>query len=209
MRYCELVEDQRDYEGEAQTWSLMIQRDCGEYLSMVEDPFSLYKGSKEEYRFEKKAVRLEGRKAVEMNPMHKVAINKVWTEQFGAPFRDSLFVFGDAGDAEFFGTAHYVFPIGKFEFLWSPKVWDLNYKTRSMIIHTDLDDSDPGTGSSEMKDVRRLMKAVQNAGYQNTDLEDAIDSGNEIMIRCKEYYIMEANYATRTGQINIMREILE
>lgn len=206
-RAKEKEESERDYEHEANTWSAVIQRDCASFLSQVEDPFSLYKGAGAGYRFEKKQVRLDNRRPVEMDSVYHDAVNKYMTYKFGAPFRNALFVFGSAGEAEFFGNVHSIFPIGEFEFLWSPLVNDLNYKVNSMIVHNNpVPDWD---GWIADHDAQALVRGVAGGLYQNTDLQEGIDSGNEIMVRCKDYYIMAFAGPQKTGQLQLMRDILE
>ena len=73
-----------------------------------------------------------------------------------------------------------VFPIGNIEFLWSPKIQDLTQ---------DLDlENMAYYNKEEWKE--KLEKDLINADYENTNMRNALISGNEIMIHCKSYYGM-------------------
>ena len=72
-----------------------------------------------------------------------------------------------------------VFPIGNIEFLWSPRIKDLT---------NDMSLEDIWYGDDEWQDL--LEGNLNNAGYEDTNMKNALRSGNEIMIHCKSYYGM-------------------
>ena len=91
------------------------------------------------------------------------------------PFRDAVFATGEAEMAAGFGALFSILPIGDFTFLWSPKYEDLNEEIWELKRNKELNNNS-------------LIKLIQNGNYTTQNLEAAIASWNEIMIRCKGYY---------------------
>lgn len=173
----------------------IIKRNCQPYLSQVDDPISLYKGTtRKTAEFQRKKVRLDDRRPVGASGTEHVAYNEYFKSEFGAPFRNSVLVTGSHMDARSFGTnIRIVFPAGEFRFVWSPKVNDIN-----MSI---------GFRSAKPRTIPELVANMVQYEYRDDNLQAAIDSGNEIMIRCKEYYTInyhaylehEADVRKQTG----------
>jgi len=118
-------------------------------------------------------VRLDNRHPLSTPLEDHNTLNAYFTKKFGEPFRNAMFATSAVGAAEGYTSGNgnsprAVFPIGEFTFIWSPKVKDL---------YTDI---------LQGKKVS-LEKILPTLGYQNTDLKEAVKSGNEVMIRCKTY----------------------
>jgi len=113
-----------------------------------------------------------------------------WFEQnVGIPYRKehTLFATGSRLEADGYGAAFMVFPIGEFEYCWSP-------------VHSDLTDAlaSMSGNSLRMDEIKTSVYKVMNRGqYEfNFDLTSAIDSKNEIMIYCKQYYAINFHSLT-------------
>lgn len=179
MRYSELTEDNDKKEAIKMytKFGKKIKRDCQSYLSQVESPFKLFRGLSERGPFITKQVRLTGRQPLAMDHDDYTAANDYFQKQFGAPFRNSMMATGDMTNTWKFGNTYIVYPIGNFEFVWSPEIDDLNYGIRT-----------PNFRDHYNSDISYFLS---EAKYTNKNLEAAIESGNEIMIRCKKYYGFE------------------
>ena len=168
-------------------WILkLIKKDCKPFLNLINNQineYKLYRGLEAASHPEsitKKQIRLNDRRPMSSAQEKHDRYNHYFEEVFGAPFRNALFASGDRAMAQFYGYPFVVFPIGEFEFIWSPDVNDMA-----------LDIQWPSVGgfvnvppSQEVVDDK-----LEFAGYRkNIDLAQAIKSGNEIMIRGKEYY---------------------
>lgn len=88
-------------------------------------------------------------------------------KKFGIKARsNSIFCTSILYNAEKYGTPYYIFPIGNYEIIWSPWIFDL-YSKVNFIDYLDI-----GNIVSQ---------------YKKGDLRGALRSGNEIMLHCKEY----------------------
>lgn len=82
---------------------------------------------------------------------------------------NSVHVTGDVNDAKMYGRVFVIFPIGEYQISWSPNV--------------------RGLMGALYRDGKQINK-VENLTptYLDDDLPAAIKSGNEILIKCNEYY---------------------
>jgi len=128
-------------------------------------------------------VRLDNRQPESTSIKDHNALNNYFTQKFGEPFRNAMFATSSLSEAMGFTNGHgffprAVFPIGDFTFIWSPEVRDL---------YTDV----------LLKKEVSLEKKLPTLGYQNTDLMKAIESKNEVMIRCKTYCSVHMDLRSR------------
>ena len=132
---------------------------------------------------QRKEVRLTNRTPHATDELRHERFNDFFSRKFGYPFRNSVFATGDSMDAAVYGNGiHVIFPIGDFDFLWSPYVRDMTYDLKW----------EPIGGFSHVPPSQDLVdKTLNNVEYQVTDFKGAIISGKEIMIRCKEYYAVD------------------
>jgi len=204
--------DFSDFDKDRLIWekgARLIRRDSQFFLSQVDYPFSLYKGMfGQTHKFIKKQVRLENRRPQEMDPDMHIAINNYFTEAFGEPFRNAIFTTGDEDSAGYFGSNYFIFPIGKFTFLWSPRIDDLNFAMHDLMEELYFLKLSPIPPTTAQK-AEALIKALRQVDYRTDGLQEAIKSGNEIMIRAKEYYAMPADLIDKTGMITPLQDILD
>lgn len=160
-----------------------INRDCKPYLDAIDhNPahYPLYRGvGSESDLFIIKSVRLDGRRPSDSAQNVHDALNDYFIQKFEEPFRDAMFAAGTDIVAESFGNLYLVFPVGQFTFIWSPEVTDLVTEWSSSL--DDIVDTEYGPRS----DMNRFMNQFD---YTNKNLQAAIQSNKEIMIRCEEYY---------------------
>jgi len=162
----------------------IIQKDCQSFLEAIGNkPKSnmLYRGVAiyAAKPIQKKQVHLTSRKPMTTNNEIHHLINDYFTRQFGEPFRNALFVSGDHTQASGYGnTVLSIFPIGDFTFVWSPGVNDMY----------DVTWPRPGGFSNVTPSQEAVDYTLEPYKYTNKSFTAAIHSGNEIMIRCNEYY---------------------
>jgi len=168
MKIIELLEDEQETYGNSEIVDL-IKRDCKIFLDTKPSGL-LYRGmTGKPNRSFKQSVR-QDRRPRNMPPEVSTAIDNWFNENFGFKARSQgVFVTGEFDDARSYGKPFAVFPIGAFPFVWSNDVGDLFH-----LMHN----VDPDEVASEL----------DTAGYQDSEMDDAIKSGNEIMIGCKAYY---------------------
>jgi hypothetical protein len=88
---------------------------------------------------------------------------------------NSLFCMNDRGNVLTYGKLYVVFPIGKFDVIWSDEHKDLYNK---------------GYMDWELSRYKQLFLNDYAKTYQKGNLLKAIQSKNEIMLLCKKYYIL-------------------
>jgi len=169
----------KKYEMESEDFKTMqeivnIGKNCKPYLNQVNNPLSLLRGiDGVEDTVIKKRIRLDNRQPLGMSKKTQQILNNYFEENFNAPFRFSMLCTGNMSLADNFGYPYVVFPIGDFKFLWSSKIEDIN----DVMWENDLD--------GQEIPITRLLN---NANYRTTDINAAIASNNEIMIRANGYY---------------------
>ena len=83
-----------------------------------------------------------------------------------------------------------------------PELKDLAVVNHSTEIYDRLLD--------EYKSGITAVKLLKQQGeYQTTDLNAAMKSGNEIMIRGSSYYAVEFNFATQARFYEVLRKVLK
>lgn len=146
----------------------LIKRDCKPWLGKAKE--LVYRGMQKKVDAPfKQEVRADRQPRNTDGELHK-AMDDWFNDNFGFRARSAaVFVTGDFDDAKSYGQAYAIFPIGDFKFVWSPNVGDLY-----MSMHNET----PG----------RVPLKLERFKFQDDELEKAISSGFEIMIKCKDYY---------------------
>lgn len=206
--------DFSDFDNDRKIWedgTRLIRRDCQPFLKQVSFPFSLYRGMfGSTHKFVKKQVRLEDRRPSEMDQRDHETLNKHFTQTFGAPFRNAMFASGDEDSSGYFGSLYSVFPIGPFEYLWSWEIDDLNFQMHDLLndfyVKHAREQIMPPTPAQRAEGV---TMAISEVDYQTDELEKGINSGNEIMIRCKAYYALPIQMIDKTGMLTPLLDILD
>lgn len=106
-------------------------------------------------------------------------------KKFGwKPRSSGLFVSGDVSQARSYGDDYAIYPIGDFKFLWSPTISD--FYIDISIISSNYEGSRDKVFKE--KAFQEEVKAKIIKSYSDKNLKKAIKSGQEIMIKCNEYY---------------------
>jgi hypothetical protein len=93
------------------------------------------------------------------------------------PRTQGLFVTGNDDQADVYGDPYLVFPIGNFKILWSPDVEDLYQLTSAA----------PGADEDKFVNIEWPMYLKS---YRTDNLSKALQSGYEVMVKCKSYYAL-------------------
>lgn len=120
--------------------------------------------------------------------VHKM-LDAKFQRKWGVKARSqSIFCTGSPTHAEMYGHPFMIFPMGRFTYLYHPKVKDLFNHIRFNVMF-DLD-------MSSIEDLDKFDERMISfiAEYKNRDLVAGIKSGNEIMVQCKEYFAVSHTY---------------
>lgn len=113
-----------------------ILQDCKPFLSMI-DTVPMLRGAASGTAFSRKTIR-ENRKPRNSghNSFFQWFFNACIEKTFGVKNvrTSSLFVSGSESTAFFYGNPYFIFPIGNFDFIWSPKVND-SYEDLDLVFH--------------------------------------------------------------------------
>jgi hypothetical protein len=185
MKIRELFESETD----AAKIIEMINEECAPFLRAAQGGL-IYRGLKNpQSEFLRKEVRIDRRPKSSSQKVHEL-VDAWFQQQFGINGRSAaLFATGELVDAQTYGRVHAIFPIGSFEFLWSPDVSDLFFQTGldQAIIQAMRGAASKGA-NVEAAEAEAADKYLSKLKYTDKNFIDAIDSGNEIMIQCAEYF---------------------
>ena len=173
--------------------AIYIKNNCQPFLQAckkVDDPFILYRGVNAEKTFIDKEVRLTDRRPLTMQDAIHNKINDYLDDNYGHPYRNAMFCTGSLENADYGTHTYWVFPKGKYDFLysnntfyddlymawqkWSAKQQMPEYK---LIQHDDIID-----------------RFLSKANYQSDSIINAAASQSEIMMWCNEYYGIRSDY---------------
>lgn len=101
----------------------------------------------------------------------------------------TLFCTPNMAMARRYGVPYYIFPVGKYEIIWSDSVGDLY----SSLIDVSYNE--------------KLAVDLVNTAYKKGDLKNALKSGNEIMVYCKEYLAIKLDFIPYSTLSNLVKEM--
>ena len=131
------------------------------------------------------------RTTVDTPPALHEALNKIYIELFGLPFRNGTFATGSYVQSTGYGNQTFVvLPIGEFKFLWSPLVEDafIGYDMMDYITPPKV----AVTRKPKEIDLDELKEETLDLGYKTTDLIGAIQKKHEIMLYCDHCIVLRA-----------------
>lgn len=178
-------------------YAALIKRDCQPWLKAMKncDGF-FYRGMKDHGNFSKKKVRTD-RIPSNMDMEETRLLDDAFQKKFGwKPRTSGLFATGSIILAQGYtgiGKAPYIiFPIGQFKFVWSEAAEDLYVdvpKLRTMAKG----------GAFGKESVIDVYDTMVKKFFQDKNLCRAQKSGNEVMIGCKTYYVLDSGYVNVTA----------
>lgn len=207
----------------------MIRKECQPFLkdwkaTGLQHNWSLLRGLKEgKNLYYRKQVR-QDRRPKDSDDSDSKVFDEWLFKKFGIHGRTQcIFCTSDGDDAGGYGPIYYVFPIGKYDILWSMKyrdVWgdifndpemdpnlinhpgELNWLDLSFIgkrLNIDIMALSPSEQQKiwveeRDKSMERIMRT-----YKKGDLKGALQSKNEIMVKCNEYFAVRKVTIHRRG----------
>lgn len=187
-------------EDEAITFRELIERDCKPFLRESKQHGLLYRGVEErgipidtalsirpgvdtaranDLIYWEKAVRKD-RKPKDTRLLQHNVLDGWFKKKFGFGARsEAMFCLGETGKTLLrqYGVPCVVFPIGEFQYVWSPIVKDLY--------------NDVGQDQKMLQDTDALVDYLEDAKYIDSHLHKAVNMKNEIMVKCDRYYAFE------------------
>jgi hypothetical protein len=175
-----------------------IKTDCKQFLHRVASGgkfHPLYKSIKDEIWPQYEVKVRKGHLFLSQNKLINDSLIRVFDELYNKSFETSaIFASGKP-----IGNTHLIFPIGKFDFLWSSKeknLYDALSDSDSDLyfdIHDGLDDGKKDKASKAfIKDLDLIY---------NEDLRKCILSDNQALIGCKYYYAIPLKMITDNIQL--------
>jgi len=179
----------------------IIKRNCQPFLQATNNlKFPLYRGID---GIDSEEVLIKAKCPVNRKPtdsdrlMHDIA-DSWFQSKFGIKFRsNSVFCIGSDTLAANYGPTYFMIPIGNFDFCYSKQVWDM---------YDHFDDAEPWyylkTKEDRAEATLRFYERLASSDYRcNTSIADfqkGIKSRHEMMIHCRNYYLLPANaYGSR------------
>ena len=183
-----------DFEDAVKYIVVKIRRECKPFLK--EFPVSskfLYRGTRmtNDHDGIQNKKRRKDRKPTDTPEDVTREIDNTFNSKFGwKPRTQGVFATGNSRTSTVYGIPHLFFPIGKYRYIWSPKIKDF-------YTHSYLDDFKSNythnyEGSKE-EGLENWAKETVKL-YKSKRLNDAAMSGNEIMFDVNRYYIIDRKY---------------
>jgi len=183
----------------------LVKKSCKPYIELVKrnncrNKF-LFKGMYTSFDFKKRTVRKD-REPLNMPSMLHKYIDNLFKKKFGIKLRsETIFVTTDVMWSIQYGTPNIIIPIGKFDYYWNPKIDDL---------YEDLPFTTHKITRTKIEDYKKILEEVVNGYKKNKDFKKMMDKfDGEIMIDCKEYYIIDDNYEKKVEYVLFEDKTLE
>ena len=153
-----------------------LSQECEPYLSQLSDIENarLYRGVKSNEIIHKLTPETNRQPTESSIDIHK-QVDAWLMKNYGIAGRSqAVFATGDKSQAKSFGVAYSFFPIGPFSYVWSESVHDL------LSLEKDL----------KNKTEQEIDQILSERNYRTDNLNAAIQSGNEVMVKCESYYLV-------------------
>ena len=169
----------------------ILEKECAPYLKECKKAGGfLYRAINDSFSIKKMKPRSDRRPRDTPIELHNF-MDDYFKKNFGWKARsEGVFVSSDFSYiSEYASHVHMFFPIGKFKYVWSKHVSDIFIIFREHEI-IDINDNEMNGDISDHEDT--LIDVLRH--YQNNNLYSAIVAGNEVMVKCKEYYLINMKY---------------
>ena len=140
-----------------------------------------------------------------------LAIDTLLTKKFNWPARsDALFVSGDYDTARSYGPVSLIFPIGAYQYVWSPQFFDL-YDEYEKIFHNLNRSQTRSIEQWELNAARARAETVRLAKraewHFNSELNTALSKGREVMLKAESYY--EIRWGTEQAYDTVLAVLMD
>lgn len=160
-----------------------LNKNCSEYINIAKKGTEiLYRGTRRTIlNYEKFVPRTDRKPTDTPRKTHKI-LDELFYKNFGwKPRSEGVFATSTWHVADSVGTAYWFFPVNGFKFIWSACISDLyiflkNETDAYFVNHGEAYD---------------IIKNDVIPAYTDENLFDAMESKNEIMFKCKAYYLVD------------------
>jgi len=165
----------------------MIKKDCRAFLNETKGCKKfLYRGLKlkedPHVGFEIRTTR-QDRRPTDTDKRTQRLFDKAYEQQYGwKPRTTGVFTSNDIGGTYGYGWTHYIFPLGKYNYAWSPDVQDFFIVQGRMKISQTND-------IHALGEMMTLVKKYNNSKNLCKILNT--DRSHEIILGCKKYYAVQ------------------
>lgn len=196
-----------------------ILNNCKPYLKLLKHMAKngvkrpLLRGSAQPYDNLTRIQVQERKQPMSMSTVDHQMSNKWFSDTFGIAARtETVFTTTNRGLAKRYGTIHFIFPIGKFSIINSPEYSDLFFRMsgankldiykklfgvvdgRELETYDDIKDFMEELAQDEPLKYQELINVILEEGkYEKNNYSEAFKNGNEIMLKCKAFYIVTAD----------------
>lgn len=175
----------------------IIHQDCLPFLKEIGDKLPIYHGSNNIVKTMQKIPLTKNKKPSYMSREVHDLLDSSFEMLSGVKFTSSgISTTGSRKMAYQIGNVHLFFPVGKYNYAWSPLVNDANeyfgLKAASGVVedgHIEYDSENVD------KYYDAVHEFIMSGGAQykfNTGLQEAAQSGHEILFNCDEYYLIHS-----------------
>jgi hypothetical protein len=176
----------------------LIEKDCKPFINDWKKHISrqyhkwLMSGRKNRVVFEKKQVR-QDRRPKDL-PMELHNFIDVWFQKkLGVKARSkSIFTSFNPNLADQYGTLHLIFPIGKYKAISSESIYDIYELYEGAIQYIDYAVEEWSYLNDDEKNT--VFKMINDELHNGEYTDDLTFHNNEIMVVCKEVYIVNSKY---------------
>ena len=168
----------------------IITKDCKPFLKEIKGGELLWRGGRTVFKEVEKITPRADRKPLDTEKIVHDHLDKLFLEYHGWKARsEGVFVSPDILATRRFGDPSLFFPIGTYKYLWHTRIHDL---TTSLCDNFGLC---KGVDKEELegRDTREGIDEIVS-DYKNKGLKKATQEHNEIMFKCKKYYMVHKMY---------------
>ena len=217
MRFFKFINEETADLDDMNRVANIIKKDCSKFLKETGN-IPIYRGMKGLDVGPLKIKSVKERKPLNTPGKIHDLLNRLFNKRFKWSVRNGVFVSGNIKDAKFYGLDYRFFPIGDYDYVWSPVVQDLfgyNEKfgisaldfeslkniylypktcdTSGWFLHNYVKEY-PEASNRELIEMckNKLVRFYEDliSTYKNNNLQEGIKSGMEISFNCKEYYLV-------------------
>lgn len=181
----------------------LIEGNCKPFLKEFSNP--LYRGTIDYSMFIKKT-RRKDRKPKDLQKVLHETLDEIFYDLFGwYPRSEGVFVTSDPSQARSYGESFYFFPIGKYRYVYSNRVYDLYSSLNSSMFNYIRGDvvskKEQGLPGYEAitQDVYDMIEKTIKELYSNKGLNFDISGRfeGEVQFDCNEYYLLKRFYKSQ------------
>lgn len=172
-----------------------VERQCADFIQELGAQFGLWRGFNRRFSLpdDHKLAVPEDRKPLDTEREIHHAMDDWFFDNFGFRARsNAVFCTGSENAALAYGNVHAIYPIGKYEYVWSPEVEDtlhLNEEARQLLMRIEgRERRKLSVAEWRERKAEIIIDILEKSRYTGSGLKQAVKSHHEIMLHCDHYY---------------------